>query len=105
MPAGAPHSKACLKLTGTSYVGSTTLGKQLAVQERKKLCLKRGWVEEKALDLVCDVYYPLPIIVDAVLSDVEDEQEEVVFQTHKTPSYIASHDGPPPFMISPPDTS
>ena len=77
---------------------------QLAVQERKKLSLKCGWVEEKALDLVRDVYSPLPLIVDAVLSDVEGEQEEVVFQTPKTPSYIPSHE-PPPFMFGPPDTS
>ena len=82
-----------------------TLGMKLAVQERKKLCLKRGWVEEKVLDLVRDVYSPLPIIVDAVLSDVEDEQEEVVFLTPKTPSYTPSHDEPPPFTFSPPDNS
>ena len=82
-----------------------TLGIQLAVQERKKMCLKCGWVEEKALDIVRDVYSPLPIIVDAVLSNVEDEQEEVVFQTPKTPSYIVSHDEPPPFIFSPPNTS
>ena len=82
-----------------------TLGMKLAVQERKKLCLKRGWVEEKVLDLVRDVFSPLPIIVDAVLSDVKREQEEVVFLTPKTPSYIPSHEEPPPFTFSPPDTS
>ena len=82
-----------------------TLGMKLAVQERKKLCLKRGWVEEKVLDLVRDVYSPLPIIVDAVVSDVEGEQEEVVFLTPKTPSYIPSHEEPPPFTFSPHDTS
>ena len=42
------------------------LGLRVAVEERKKHCLERGWVEPACVDRVRDVYSPLPIIVVAV---------------------------------------
>ena len=97
----------------TFHQGQGSLGLQLAVEERKKLCLQRGWVEPACANLVRDVYSPLPTIVDVsnfndcnsdrpVLTppntkDDTDGDDDALCITPNTPSY----DEPQP-MLSPP---
>ena len=99
------------------HQGQSSLGLQLAVEERKKLCLQHGWVEPACANLVRDVYSPLPMIVDLsnfndcnsdrpVLAppdtkDDTDDDDDALFITPKTPSYVPPNDVPQP-MLSPP---
>ena len=99
------------------HQGQGSLGLQLAVEERKKLCLQRGWVEPACANLVRDVYSPFPLIGDVsnfndcnsdrpVLTppdtkDDTDDDDDALFTTQKTPSYVPSNDEPQP-MLSPP---
>ena len=85
------------------HKGQGSLGLQLAVEERTKLCLQRGWVEPACANLVRDIYSPLPMIGDVsnfndcnsdrpVLTppgtkDDTDDDDDALFITPKTPSY------------------
>ena len=98
------------------HQGQGSLGFQLAVEERKKLCLKRGWVEMACMNCVCNLYSPLPIIVDAsnfnycnshqaMLTPPEinqgtDDDNDVLFLMPITPSYVPYNDEPQPMFSS-----
>lgn len=104
------------------HKGHGTLGLQVAVEERKKLCLERGWVQRSCVDCVRDVYSPLPVIVGvANLSDSNSDRpmrppevevarsrddtegdDDVSLDIPKTPSYEPF---PDPLVVFTPPTS
>ena len=80
------------------HEGQGTLRLQVAVEQRRKICLERGWVEPTCVNCVRDVYSPLPMIIGGsnggevmpaptTSADGSDEEDDTVVDPPKTPSY------------------